>query len=52
MLSGHIRKGDTIDLPIPHPESWRDVVSYIYTGRGVVTASMAENMRFLAGNVE
>jgi hypothetical protein len=51
MLSGHIRKGDAIDLPLPHPEAWRDVVSYVYTGRGVVTAAMKENILYLGGRV-
>lgn len=50
MLSGHVRKGDSIDLPIPHPEAWREVITYIYTGKGVMTASMKENILFLAGN--
>ncbi|KAL2060107.1 hypothetical protein VTL71DRAFT_9929 [Oculimacula yallundae] len=50
MLSGHVRKGDTIDLPIPHPEAWRDVLTYIYTGRGSLTSAMQENICFLAGH--
>ncbi|PVH72713.1 hypothetical protein DL98DRAFT_659879 [Cadophora sp. DSE1049] len=53
MLSGHVRKGDSIDLPIPHPEAWRDVLTYIYTGRGShgsLTTAMKENILFLAGH--
>ena len=53
MLSGHVRKGDSIDLPIPHPEAWRDVLTYIYTGRGShesFTTAMRENILFLAGH--
>ncbi|KAK0124148.1 hypothetical protein ONS95_009131 [Cadophora gregata] len=53
MLSGHVRKGDSIDLPIPHPDAWRDVLTYIYTGRGNhgrLTAAMKENILFLAGH--
>jgi hypothetical protein len=49
MLSGHVRKGDTIDLPMPYPGCWHDVITYIYTGKGAVTASMSENILFLAG---
>lgn len=51
MLSGHVRKGDTIDLPMPQPEAWRAVISYIYTGSGDVSAAMRENILFLAGRV-
>ncbi|KAG4429807.1 hypothetical protein IFR05_014707 [Cadophora sp. M221] len=50
MLSGHVRKGDSIDLPIPYPEAWRNVLTYIYTGRGNFTTAMKENVRFLAGH--
>ncbi len=49
MLSGHIRKGDTVDLPLPHPEAWRECVSYIYTGKGELTEMMKRNISYLAG---
>ncbi|KAH6681357.1 hypothetical protein B0J14DRAFT_576210 [Halenospora varia] len=49
LLSGHIRKGDTIDLPLPAPTTWRDTVSYVYTGSGEVSGGMRENIKFLAG---
>lgn len=49
MLSGHIRKGDSIDLPLPRPEAWRAVISYIYTGKGEITPAVKENILFLAG---
>lgn len=52
MLSGYIRKGDIIDLPMPHPEAWRSVVTYIYMGKGeILTPAVRENIRYLAGNV-
>ncbi|KAI9047447.1 hypothetical protein LZ554_008166 [Drepanopeziza brunnea f. sp. 'monogermtubi'] len=50
MLSGHVRKGDSIDLPIPHPGAWREVLTYIYTGRGDLTPAVRENILFLAGH--
>jgi hypothetical protein len=50
MLSGHVRKGDAIDLPIPHPEVWRDTVTYIYTGRGEVGRAVKGNISYLAGH--
>jgi hypothetical protein len=52
LLSGYVRKGDKIDLPVPQPECWLDVMNYIYTGKGVLTASMRANVLFLAGEVE
>jgi hypothetical protein len=50
MLSGHVRKGDSIDLPLPHPEAWSDVVTYIYTGSNLLTPKMKENIQYLAGH--
>jgi hypothetical protein len=52
MLSGHVRKGDSIDLPVPRREAWRDVISYIYTGKGEITPAMMEDLLFLAGNAD
>ncbi|TGO48672.1 hypothetical protein BCON_0233g00120 [Botryotinia convoluta] len=52
MLSGHIRKGDSIDLPLPSPEAWVDTIAYVYTGQGEITLAMKENILFLAGRVE
>lgn len=50
MLSGHVRKGDSIDLPVPHPAAWHDVVTYIYTGSGTLTSAVRENILYLAGH--
>ncbi|KAI9648062.1 hypothetical protein NHQ30_002690 [Ciborinia camelliae] len=52
MLSGHIRKGDSIDLPLPSPEAWVDTAAYVYTGQGEITPAMKENILFLAGRAE
>ncbi|QSZ37614.1 hypothetical protein DSL72_008713 [Monilinia vaccinii-corymbosi] len=52
MLSGHVRKGDSIDLPLPSPEEWVDTIAYVYTGQGEITSAMKENILFLAGRVE
>lgn len=49
MLSGHIRKGDVIDLPLPHPEVWSQTVAWIYTGKGEVTSAIGENILYLGG---
>jgi hypothetical protein len=50
MLSGHVRKGDIIDLPIPHPESWKETVTYIYTGAQSPSPGVRENISYLAGH--
>jgi hypothetical protein len=52
MLSGHVRKGDAIDLPLPQPEAWSSVISYIYTGKGELTSAMKENILYLAGHAD
>lgn len=52
MLSGYIRQGDTIDMPLPHPEAWRDTITYVYTGAGVVSDAIRANVAHLAGTVE
>lgn len=50
MLSGHVRKGDSIDLPVPHPTAWHEVITYIYTGSGILTSAVKENILYLAGH--
>ncbi len=52
MLSGYVKRGDVIDLPLPHPEVWPEIVSCIYSGKGVMTSSMKENILYLAGRVD
>lgn len=51
MMSGHIDKGDIIDLPLPRPEAWVQTVAYVYTGQGEVTEAIKQNIRHLAGSV-
>lgn len=51
MLSGHVETGDTIDLPMPHPEAWTQTVAYSYTGRGELTEAMKQNILHLGGTV-
>ncbi|KAJ0122235.1 hypothetical protein J7T55_002747 [Diaporthe amygdali] len=51
MLSGHVKTGDTIDLPMPHPEAWTQTVAYAYTGRGEATEAVKQNMLHLGGRV-
>ncbi|KAG6368457.1 hypothetical protein INS49_002664 [Diaporthe citri] len=51
MLSGHVKTGDTIDLPMPHPEAWTQTVAYSYTGRGELTEAIKQNILHLGGAV-
>lgn len=51
MLSGHIKSGDAIDLPMPHPEAWPQTLSYVYTGNGDLTEAVRQNILHLGGRV-
>ena len=49
LLSGHIRKGDQIDLPLPHPDAWSETVAWVYTGRGTLSDAARKNIEHLGG---
>ncbi|ETS75137.1 hypothetical protein PFICI_13621 [Pestalotiopsis fici W106-1] len=51
LVSGHVREGDIIYLPLPHPEVWPQTVRYIYLGQDDLSAAMRENILYLAGKV-
>ncbi|KAI8961137.1 hypothetical protein F5Y11DRAFT_357915 [Daldinia sp. FL1419] len=51
LVSGHIREGDVIYLPMPHAEVWPETVQYVYTGQGELTEAVRENILYLAGKV-
>lgn len=51
MVSGHIRKGDIVDLPMPHPEVWPQTVAHVYTGQVELTEAIKENILYLGGRV-
>jgi hypothetical protein len=51
LMSGHLRKGDVIDLPMPHPEVWPQTVAFVYTGQGELTDAMKVNVQYLGGKV-
>ncbi len=44
LYSGHIRKGDIIDLPLPCPECWPQTVAHAYTGQGELTEAIRQNI--------
>ncbi|KAM5358181.1 hypothetical protein ACJZ2D_015523 [Fusarium nematophilum] len=51
MLSNHVRPGDIIELPLPHPRAWPDTLDYVYTGRVALTEPIKENIIYLGGKV-
>lgn len=51
LASGHVRRGDVVYLPMPHPEAWPQTVRYVYTGQGEPTRAVRENIVHLAGKV-
>jgi hypothetical protein len=52
MVSGHVKKGDAIDLPVPYHESWPRLITFLYTGSGEMTAEMAEIIAYLGGGAQ
>lgn len=51
LLSGHIRKGDQIDLPLPHPEAWAETVTWVYIGKFEPSEGAKTNIEHLGGRV-
>ncbi|SPO02398.1 uncharacterized protein DNG_05071 [Cephalotrichum gorgonifer] len=51
LLSGHVREGDIVDIPIPEPQAWAQAVEHVYTGRGELTKAVRENITYLGGKV-
>ncbi|CAG8980817.1 hypothetical protein HYALB_00003743 [Hymenoscyphus albidus] len=53
LFSSHVCKGDLIDLPIPHPGAWEEVLKWVYTGGNASEESeeVRENVAFLGGDV-
>ncbi|KAK4149970.1 hypothetical protein C8A00DRAFT_18424 [Chaetomidium leptoderma] len=51
LYSGHIRKGDIIDLPLPYPKVWAQTVVHAYTGQGELTEAIKQNILYLGGKV-
>lgn len=51
MLSGHIKTGDSIDLPMPYPEAWGQTLAYVYTGEAEMTEAIKLNILHLGGRI-
>ncbi|KAM0259962.1 hypothetical protein ACHAQJ_003055 [Trichoderma viride] len=52
MMSDQVRRGDTVELALPHPRAWPETVAYVYTGEEeLLTAQVKENILYLGGKV-
>lgn len=52
MMSDRVRRGDTIELALPHPRAWPETVAYVYTGEEeLLTEPVKENILYLGGKV-
>ncbi|QGI76546.1 hypothetical protein CEK25_001452 [Fusarium fujikuroi] len=51
ILSEHVRPGDTVELPLPHPHAWADTVAHVYTGRVTLTEPIKQNILYLGGSI-
>lgn len=51
MLSGHVKTGDSIDLPMPHPAVWPQTLAYVYTGSGELSDAVKQNVLHLGGRI-
>lgn len=52
MMSRQVRHGDTIELPVPHPEAWPETVAFVYTGEEeLATVPVRENIQHLGGKM-
>ncbi|KAH8121815.1 hypothetical protein FP744_10007065 [Trichoderma asperellum] len=52
MMSNRVRRGDTIELAMPHPSAWPSTVAYVYTGeRELLKDNVRENILYLGGKI-
>ncbi|KAL6837454.1 hypothetical protein V8C40DRAFT_279324 [Trichoderma camerunense] len=52
IMSGRVRRGDMIDLPLPHPQVWPETIAYVYTGEAqLLTEQTKENILYLGGKI-
>lgn len=52
IMSGRVRRGDLIDLALPHPQVWPETIAYVYTGEAqLLTEQTKENILYLGGKI-
>lgn len=55
LMSGHVRRGDMVEVGLPYPEMLGDVMLWVYTGErgeGPDWERVKENVKFLGGMCE
>lgn len=53
LLCEHVQRGDTVDIPLPFPEAWDEVVEWMYTGAPgtQVSQQVRETVEYLGGKI-
>ncbi|KAJ3496569.1 hypothetical protein NLG97_g2564 [Lecanicillium saksenae] len=52
LMSTQVRIGDTIELPVPHPEAWAETLAWVYIGEEeLATDKVRENVEYLGGRM-
>ncbi|KAL7908606.1 hypothetical protein GGI35DRAFT_493674 [Trichoderma velutinum] len=52
IMSDRVRRGDTIELALPHPQVWPETIAYVYTGEAqLLTEQTKENILYLGGKI-
>ncbi|PSR87205.1 hypothetical protein BD289DRAFT_482293 [Coniella lustricola] len=51
MLSGHVKTGDSIDVPMPHPAVWPQTLAYVYMSSGEPSDAVKQNVLHLGGRI-
>ncbi|KAL7956740.1 hypothetical protein V8C34DRAFT_200208 [Trichoderma compactum] len=52
IMSDRVRRGDTIELALPHPQVWPETVAYAYTGEAqLLTEQTKDNILYLGGKI-
>ena len=50
IMSDRVKRGDMIDLALPHPEAWPETVAYVYSGSlGFLSDETKANVIYLGG---
>lgn len=51
-MSDRVKRGDIIDLALPHPEAWPETVAYVYMGQlEFLTEETKANVIYLGGKI-
>lgn len=53
LLCEHVKRGDVVEIPLPFPEVWEEVVEWVYMGSAgaEVSAKVRETVEYLGGKI-